>query len=154
MEQSGLLLLLLFWMCSLGYHSYKPAVHSRLLLCGRGLEGREEEGLTWELYHSNVLTRSTFFLKTPDCSFNTMLSSVGGGVFFLFCLFFYLQDKANVCREKRWKIICNRAGVTRLLNTKHLCCCRQRQEVMHQLQLNRFKNDTNTPGNTENPHRQ
>ena len=33
---------------------------------------REEEGLTWELYHFNFLVKSTFFLKTPDCSFDLM----------------------------------------------------------------------------------
>ena len=36
---------------------------------GGALKG-EEEGGTWELYYSNILTKSTFFLKTPDCSFN------------------------------------------------------------------------------------
>ena len=39
-----------------------PLVHSRLL-CGRGLEGKEEEELTWELYKSNVLVKSTFLSK-------------------------------------------------------------------------------------------
>ena len=34
------------------------------LLCGRGLESsREEEGVSWELYHTNFLTKSTFFSK-------------------------------------------------------------------------------------------
>ena len=46
---------------------------------GRGFEGRaagsrEEGGGTWELYHLNILAKSTFFLKTPDCSFNESLS--------------------------------------------------------------------------------
>ena len=39
-------------------------MHGRLL-CGRGFEGSEEEGRTWELYHSNVLVH--YFFKTPDC---------------------------------------------------------------------------------------
>ena len=46
-------------------------VHSRLLLCGRGLEGREEEEQTWELFHSNVLSKSTFLseLQTAALSY-------------------------------------------------------------------------------------
>ena len=54
-------------MCHLGYLASSVTMvtsllmHSRLLLCGRGLEGREEEGLTWELYHSNILTKSIYF---------------------------------------------------------------------------------------------
>ena len=58
------------------WRSLLPWLQACRLLSGRGLEGsREEEGLTWELYHSNILTKCTFFLRTPDCSFDCLLAS-------------------------------------------------------------------------------
>ena len=43
------------------------------LLCGRGLEGSEEEELTWELCHSNVLTKSTLFAKLQTAALMTLM---------------------------------------------------------------------------------
>ena len=35
-----------------------------------GLQSREEEGGTWELYHSNILAKSTFFSKLHTATLN------------------------------------------------------------------------------------
>ena len=49
-------------------------VHGRLL-CGRGFEGSEEEGGTWD--HSNVLAKSTLFSKLQTAALiNYFVSSI------------------------------------------------------------------------------
>ena len=49
------------------YHGYKPTCAQQAPLWEglwrQGCSSREEEGGTWELYHSNVLAKSTFFSK-------------------------------------------------------------------------------------------
>ena len=56
------------------YRGYRSASAQQAPLWGGTLKAgmqrnREEEGGTWELYHSNIYNKSTFFIKTPDCSF-------------------------------------------------------------------------------------
>ena len=54
---------------------------------GRGFGGSsiEEEGGTWELYHQRIiLTKSTFFLKAPDCSFKEIILCLFPGFILLF----------------------------------------------------------------------
>ena len=75
-KQSGLImLLLLFWMRHLCYLASSvtmvTSLHSRLL-CGRGLEGREEEGLIWELHQSDVLTKSTLFSELQTAALRSL----------------------------------------------------------------------------------
>ena len=70
------LILLLYWMWHLGYLAFSVTVVTSPLmqgrfLCGEGLwrqrcSSREEDGGTWELYHSDILAKSTFFPDNSD----------------------------------------------------------------------------------------